>query len=168
MPSDRLLPLLTARGNLASGRSTENIFSSQSGEIYTCARRGFAFPPSLAAPFASLPDYQFPECITPCYHVQRSVGLNRFAGSRSIKSQAYSHRVSREVQSAITRLNTGHAFTGAYRPKFKNLPPATEDDFACICGAVPEDTEHVHLHCPLTHDQRLRHLSIDGMPDSLS
>lgn len=37
----------------------------------------------------------------------------------------------------------------------KNFPPATEEDTACACGAVPEDTEHVLLHCPLTHDQRL-------------
>jgi hypothetical protein len=37
----------------------------------------------------------------------------------------------------------------------KNFPPATEEDTTCACGAVPEDTEHVLLHCPLTHDQRL-------------
>jgi lysozyme family protein len=57
--------------NLASRRSKENFFSSQSGEIYTCARRGFAFPPfigivnmlnaAVLLPFASLPDYQIPE-----------------------------------------------------------------------------------------------------------
>ncbi|KAN0105484.1 hypothetical protein V8E52_011010 [Russula decolorans] len=81
----------------------------------------------------------------------------------------FSHRVPRTVQSTLTRLITGHAFTGAYRIKFqrKSLPPATEDEVACACGAVPEDTEHVLLHCPLTHNQRLRHLSTDRLPDSL-
>jgi hypothetical protein len=81
----------------------------------------------------------------------------------------FSHRVPREVQSTLTRLITGHAFTGAYRIKFqrKNLPPAMEEEVACACGAVPEDTEHVLLHCPLTHNQRLRHLSADRVPDSL-
>ena len=85
------------------------------------------------------------------------------------KGRTYFHRVPREVQSTLTRLITGHAFTGAYRLKFqrKNLPPATEEEVACACGAVPEDTEHVLLHCPLTHDQRLRHLSEGGLPDSL-
>jgi hypothetical protein len=79
------------------------------------------------------------------------------------------HRVPRTVQSTLTCLITGHAFTGAYRIKFrhKNLPPATEEEVACACGAVPEDTEHVLLHCPLTHEQRLRHLSTDGLLDSL-
>jgi hypothetical protein len=85
------------------------------------------------------------------------------------KGHTYSHRVPRDVQSTLIRLITGHAFTGAYRLKFhrKNLPPATEEEVACACGAVPEDTEHVLLHCPLTHEQRLRHLSSDGLPDSL-
>jgi hypothetical protein len=85
------------------------------------------------------------------------------------KGHTLSHRVPREIQSTLTRLITGHAFTGAYRIKFprKNLPPSTEEDVACACGAVPEDTEHVLLHCPLTHDQRLCHLSADGLPDSL-
>jgi hypothetical protein len=83
--------------------------------------------------------------------------------------RTFFHRVSRETQSTLIRLITGHAFTGAYRLRFrrKNLPPATEDEVACACGAVPEDTEHVLLHCPLTHDQRLHHLSYDGEPDSL-
>ncbi len=91
-----------------------------------------------------------------------STGLKR-------KGHTFSHRVPRTVQSTLTRLITGHAFTGAYRLKFQqtNLPPATEEEVACACGAVPEDTEHVLLHCPLTHDQRLRHLSTDGLPDSL-
>jgi len=85
------------------------------------------------------------------------------------KGQVFSQRVSREIQSTLTRLITGHAFTGAYRLMFKhkNLPLATEEEIACVCGAVPEDTEHVLLHCPLTHEQRLRHLSEDGAPDSL-
>jgi len=86
------------------------------------------------------------------------------------KGRTLLHRVPRTVQSTLTRLITGHAFIGAYRLKFqrKNLPPATEEDVACACGAVPEDTEHVLLHCPLTHDQRLQHLSADGVPpDSL-
>jgi len=85
------------------------------------------------------------------------------------KGHTYSHRVPRDIQSTLIRLITGHAFTGAYRIKFqrKNLPPATEGEVACACGAVPEDTEHVLLHCPLTHEQRLRHLSSDGLPDSL-
>jgi hypothetical protein len=90
-------------------------------------------------------------------------------GIRS-KGRTLSHRVSRTVQSTLTRLITGHAFIGAYRLRFrrKSLPPATEEEVACACGAVPEDTEHVLLHCPLTHDQRLRHLSADGVPpDSL-
>ena len=89
-------------------------------------------------------------------------------GIRS-KGRTFSHRVPREIQSTLIRLITGHAFTGAYRLKFhrKNLPPATEEEVACACGAVPEDTEHVLLHCPLTHNQRLRHLSADGLPDSL-
>jgi hypothetical protein len=91
-----------------------------------------------------------------------STGLRR-------KGHTFSHRVPRAVQSTLIRLITGHAFIGAYRLKFqrKNLPPATEEEVACACGAVPEDTEHVLLHCPLTHDQRLRHLSEDGLPDSL-
>ncbi|KAN0103964.1 hypothetical protein V8E52_011460 [Russula decolorans] len=73
------------------------------------------------------------------------------------------------IASTGLRKNGRHAFTGAYRIKFrhKNLPPATEEEVACACGAVPEDTEHVLLHCPLTHEQRLRHLSTDGLPDSL-
>ena len=81
----------------------------------------------------------------------------------------YSHRVPREVQSTLTCLITGHAFTAGYRLKFKqkNLPPSSEEDVACACGAAPEDTEHVLLHCPLTHDQCLRHLSTDRLPDSL-
>jgi len=85
------------------------------------------------------------------------------------KGQVFSQRVSREIQSTLTRLITGHAFTGAYHLMFKhkNLPLATEEEIACVCGAVPEDTEHVLLHCPLTHEQRLRHLSEDGAPDSL-
>jgi hypothetical protein len=84
-----------------------------------------------------------------------------FLTLRSMHSSIY--------RSTLTRLITGHAFTGAYRIKFrhKNLPPATEEEVACACGAVPEDTEHVLLHCPLTHEQRLRHLSTDGLPDSL-
>src|SRR6266852_8917485 len=47
-----------------------------------------------------------------------------------------------------------HTFTGAYHLKFprKNLPQAAEEDVACTCGAIPEDTEHVLLHCPLTHE----------------
>jgi hypothetical protein len=49
----------------------------------------------------------------------------------------------------------------------KNLPPATEEEVAWACGAVPEDTEHVLLHCLLTHDQHLRHLSADELLDSL-
>ena len=59
-----------------------------------------------------------------------------------IKGQVYSQRVSRGTQSTLIRLITGHAFTGAYRLKFKhrNLPPATEEEIACACGAVPEDT----------------------------
>jgi hypothetical protein len=83
--------------------------------------------------------------------------------------RTFSHRMPCTVQSTLTRLITGHAFTGAYRIKFqcKNLPPATEDEVACACGAVPEDTEHILLHCPLTHNQRLRHLSTDRLPDSL-
>lgn len=90
-------------------------------------------------------------------------------GIRS-KGRTLSHHTPRAVQSTLTRLITGHAFIGAYRLRFrgKNLPPATEEEVACACGAVPEDTEHVLLHCPLTHDQRLRHLSMDGLPpDSL-
>ena len=85
------------------------------------------------------------------------------------KGRNYLHHVPRAVQSTLTRLITGHAFTGAYRLKFqrKNLPPATEEEVACACGAVLEDTEHVLLHCPLTHEQRLRHLSEDGLPDTL-
>src|SRR6267154_407841 len=85
------------------------------------------------------------------------------------KGHTFSHRVPRTVQSSLICLITGHAFIGAYRLKFqrKNLPPATEEEVACACGAVPEDTEHILLHCPLTHDQRLRHLSADGLPDSL-
>jgi hypothetical protein len=83
--------------------------------------------------------------------------------------QTFIQHVSRETQSTLMRLITGHAFLGAYRLKFphKNLPPATEEEVACACGAVPEDTEHVLLHCPLTHDQRVRHLAADGLPDSL-
>ncbi len=86
-----------------------------------------------------------------------------------IKGQVFSQQVSCEIQSTLICLITGHAFTGAYHLMFKhkNLPPATEEEIACACGAVPEDTEHVLLHCPLTHDQRLRHLSEDGLPDSL-
>ncbi len=53
------------------------------------------------------------------------------------------------------------------RIKHKNLPPATEEEITCARGAVPEDTVHVLRHCPLTHDQCLRHLSEDGLPDSL-
>ena len=89
-------------------------------------------------------------------------------GIRS-KGRTFSHRVSREIQSTLTHLITGHAFLGAYRIKFRhrNLPPVTEEEVACTCGAVPEDTEHVLLYCPLTHDQRLRHLSSHGLPDSL-
>ena len=85
------------------------------------------------------------------------------------KGRTFLHRVPRAVQSTLTRLITGHAFIGAYRLKFqqKNRPPATEEEVACACGAVPEDTEHVLLHCPLTHEQRQRHLAEDGLPDSL-
>jgi hypothetical protein len=83
--------------------------------------------------------------------------------------QTFIQHVSHETQSTLMRLITGHAFLGAYCLKFphKNLPPATEEEVACACGAVPEDTEHVLLHCPLTHDQRVRHLAADGLPDSL-
>jgi len=86
-----------------------------------------------------------------------------------IKGHKYVHHVSRDIQSTLFRLITGHAFTGAYRLKFKrpNLPPATENEAACACGAVPEDTEHVLLHCPLTHHHRRRHLSTLGPLDSL-
>ena len=85
------------------------------------------------------------------------------------KGQTYFHQVPREVQSMLTQLITGHAFTGAYHLKFqrKNLPPATEEEVACACGVVPKDMEHVLLHCPLTHDQQLRHLSEGGPPDLL-
>ena len=71
------------------------------------------------------------------------------------KGHVYHRRVPRNIQSTLTRLITGHAFTGAYRVKFsrRSLPPATEDEVACACGAVPQDTEHVLLHCPLTHVQ---------------
>jgi hypothetical protein len=38
----------------------------------------------------------------------------------------------------------------------------------CVrCGAVPEDTEHVLLHCPLTHHQRCHFLPMQGPLDSL-
>jgi hypothetical protein len=88
-----------------------------------------------------------------------------------IKGQAYSYRVPCEVQSILTRLIIGHTFTGTYRLKFKhkNIPAAAaeEEDVACACGAVPEDTEHVLFHCPLTHDQHPCHLSTGGLPDSL-
>ena len=85
------------------------------------------------------------------------------------KGRTFLHRVPRTVETTLIRLITGHAFIGAYRLKFqrKNLPPATEEEVACACGAVPEDTEHVLLHCPLTHNQRIRHLSNNGLPDSL-
>ena len=85
------------------------------------------------------------------------------------KGHIYSHQVSREIQSTLMRLITGHAFIGAYRLKFKrnNLPPAGEEEVACACGTLPEDTEHVLLHCPITHEQRQRHLSSNGLPDSL-
>jgi len=70
--SDRVFPLLTSRGNLASERF--NFFNGQSGEIYACARRDFSFPPfigivrlpnaAVLLPFTSLPNYQFPERLT--------------------------------------------------------------------------------------------------------
>jgi hypothetical protein len=86
-----------------------------------------------------------------------------------IKRQQYSHHVPRDVQSTLLRLITGHAFTGAYRLKFKrpNLPLATEEEVACACDAVPEDTEHVLLHCPLTHHQRRHFLPMQNPLDSL-
>ena len=85
------------------------------------------------------------------------------------KRNKYVHHVPRDIQSTLFRLITGHAFTGAYRLRFKhlNLPPATEEEVACACGAVPEDTEHVLLHCPLTHHHRRRHLFATGPIDSL-
>ena len=72
------------------------------------------------------------------------------------KGHVYSLRVPRLVQSTLMHLITGHAFVGDYCLKFqrKNLPPTTEE-VTCACRAVPEDTEHVLLHCPLTHDQHL-------------
>jgi hypothetical protein len=86
-----------------------------------------------------------------------------------VKGTKYVHHIPRDIQSTLFRLITGHAFTGAYRLKFKrsNLPPATEEEVACACGAVPEDTEHVLLHCPLTHHHRRHHLFADGPIDSL-
>jgi len=50
--------------------------------------------------------------------------------------QTFIQHVSRETQSTLMRLITGHAFLGAYRLKFphKNLPPATEEEVACACG----------------------------------
>ncbi|KAI0271946.1 hypothetical protein BGY98DRAFT_76267 [Russula aff. rugulosa BPL654] len=81
----------------------------------------------------------------------------------------YVHHVPRDIQSTLFRLITGHAFTGAYRLKFNrpNLPPAMEQEVACVCGAVPEDTEHVLLQCPLTHHHRCPHLFTEGPIDSL-
>ena len=66
-------------------------------------------------------------------------------------------------------LITRHAFTGAYRLKIQTqeAPTGNRRRITCACGAVPEDTEHVLLYCPLTHVQRLHHLSEDGLPDSL-
>ncbi|KAN0118903.1 hypothetical protein V8E52_004675 [Russula decolorans] len=86
-----------------------------------------------------------------------------------IKGEKFVHHIPRALQSTLFRLITGHAFTGAYRLKFKrpNLPPATEEEIACACGAVPEDTEHVLLHCPLTRHHRRRHLFTKGPIDSL-
>jgi hypothetical protein len=61
------------RGSLASERFYQNFFSgqSESGEIYTCARRGFALSPfigivnllgtAVLLSFASLHDYQLPD-----------------------------------------------------------------------------------------------------------
>jgi hypothetical protein len=86
-----------------------------------------------------------------------------------IKGKKYVHHIPRDVQSTLFHLITGHAFTGAYRLKFKrpNLPPAMEEEVACACGAVPKDTEHVLLHCLLTHHHRCRLLFTNGPIDSL-
>jgi len=67
------------------------------------------------------------------------------------------------------RLITGHAFMGAYCLMFKhkNCLLATEEEITCACRAVPKDMKHVLLFCPLTHEQCLRHLSEDGVPESL-
>ena len=80
------------------------------------------------------------------------------------KGQKYAHHVPRDVQSTLLRLITGHAFIYLLEFKCPNLPPATEREVACVCSAVPEDTEHVLLHCPLTHHRRHRHLFTQGLP----
>lgn len=85
-----------------------------------------------------------------------------------LKGKTYEHHVPRDIQSTLFRLATGHAFTGAYRLRFRHehLSPAQEE-VACECGATPEDTEHVLLDCPLTHQHRSQVLPIQGPLDSL-
>ncbi|KAH9980509.1 hypothetical protein BJV74DRAFT_104398 [Russula compacta] len=84
------------------------------------------------------------------------------------KGQHYEHHVPQDIQSTLFRLATGHAFTGEYRLRFRHhLLPATEEEVSCECGALPEDTEHVLLHCPLTHRHRHQLLFTQGTLDSL-
>jgi hypothetical protein len=70
-----------------------------------------------------------------------------------VRGQKHVHRVPRDIQSTLFRLITGHAFTGAYCLKFKhpNLPPATEEEIACACGAVPGNfvIPRVYVTCTL-------------------
>src|SRR6266446_1000561 len=160
----RHLAVEAAKGPLADNQCTPSIqyqrteskaaaVSAWGQQYYESPRRSQAYDSALTSP----PD-------------GRAHLILRIASTGvRIKGQVYSQRISREIQSTLTRLITGHAFTGAYRLRFKhkNRPPATEEEIACACGAVPEDTEHVLLLCPLTHDQRLRHLSEDGVPDTL-
>ncbi|KAH9954747.1 hypothetical protein BJV74DRAFT_874569 [Russula compacta] len=70
------------------------------------------------------------------------------------KDQPYKHHVPRDIQSTLFRLATGHAFIGSYQLCFRLEHPSPEQvEVACECGAVPEDPEHILLHCPLTQEQ---------------
>ena len=84
------------------------------------------------------------------------------------KDQTYEHQVPRDIQLTLFCLAMGHAFTGVYRLRFRqdHLSPAWEE-VACECGATPEDTEHVLLHCPLTQQHCWQLLLSEGPLDSL-
>jgi hypothetical protein len=78
------------RGSLASECFYQNFFSGQSGEIYTCPRCGFALAltpfigivnllgTAVLLPFASLPDYQFPESLIQAIYAVFSVKCTAF------------------------------------------------------------------------------------------
>ncbi|KAH9957051.1 hypothetical protein BJV74DRAFT_873786 [Russula compacta] len=69
--------------------------------------------------------------------------------------------------------STGYRFKGQhyehhYWLRFRHhLLPTTEEEVACECGVLLEDTEHVLLHCPLTHRHRHQLLFTQGTLDSL-